>query len=913
MISSSVPENEAARLEALYQYNILDTPVDPQLDDITELAAHLCETPIALIGLVDRTRQWFKSKIGWDITETDRAWAFCHYTIQQSDVFIVPDACKDERFVNNPLVTADPNIRFYAGVPLLTQSGFAIGTLCVIDRVPRQLSAKQTKAMQTLARQVMLRLESTSNSVRLEANSIQETENWQEALLRAMASISPLAFYVVDSRTQEVLYFNHHFCQIWQLEHLEAQMQQGELKNTDILPLCLAQIADVAAYLTTCKPLQDQSNCVVIEDEIRLIDGRTIRRFTKQVRDEQDQYFGRLFLFEDISDRKQTEAALRQQIERERLTTGLTQRIRQSLDLNTIFSTAVSAIGASLQLAYVDIAQYLPEEQHWLHVACYSQNPDLLPSCVGCCIPDANNPIATQLKQLEIVVLTNQVITNSAHPILSQVSVGECLLVPLQARSRTIDESSSTVWGRLMLYKHQSSTWQLSEIELARAIADQLAIAIQQSELYQQVQQLNTNLEHQVQERTVELQRALEFESLLKRVTDKVRDSLDERHILQTAVQELAIGLEVSACHAAWYDLEQGTVNVGYEYLRAESRSVRGMQVNLDQLPEVHDQILQRQYVQFCSITQPLWAAYDLNDPLATLGCPLMDDQGVFGSLWLFKSQQDAFNDLEIRLVQQVANQCAIAIRQARLYQAAQVQIEELERLNRLKDDFLSTVSHELRTPISNIRLATQMLEIVFNQLGLLDGTSRQTARYFQILREECQREIYLINDLLDLARLDANGVPVALTVIDLKPWLSSITASFVERAHNQQQQLQVKVSDNLPSLVTDLSSLERIVSELLNNACKYTPVGETITVSATATLELIQISISNSGVEIAANERDRIFDKFYRIPNSDPWKHGGTGLGLTLVKKLVERLGASISVDSPPNQTVFTVTFPRR
>lgn len=150
------------------------------------------------------------------------------------------------------------------------------------------------------------------------------------------------------------------------------------------------------------------------------------------------------------------------------------------------------------------------------------------------------------------------------------------------------------------------------------------------------------------------------------------------------------------------------------------------------------------------------------------LATPIFDDQGVLGDLWLINQSDDTFNELEIRLVQQVASQCAIAIRQARLYGAATAQVEELERLNRLKDDFLNTVSHELRTLMASIKMATSMLEIVLKQAGVLDAQPNRAAQYLQILRHECQREIGLINDLLDLSRLDAGTERLNLTALNL-------------------------------------------------------------------------------------------------------------------------------------------------
>ena len=150
---------EKKRLKVLWQYEVLDTVPEEVFDDLTELAARICEAPIALISLVDEKRQWFKSKVGTTVNETSRDISFCAHAIQQSGLFIVPDAAQDERFANNPLVRSDPKIRFYAGAPLTTPDGYALGTLCVIDKVPRDLRPDQKQALVILARHVVSQLE----------------------------------------------------------------------------------------------------------------------------------------------------------------------------------------------------------------------------------------------------------------------------------------------------------------------------------------------------------------------------------------------------------------------------------------------------------------------------------------------------------------------------------------------------------------------------------------------------------------------------------------------------------------------------------------------------------------------------------------------------------------------------------
>lgn len=177
-----LPENESERLRVLNDYAILDTLPEQAYDDIVRAASIICDTPIALITLVDDVRQWFKAKIGLETPETLREHAFCaHAIINPNEVMVVKDATKDERFATNPLVIGDPNIRFYAGAPLVTPTGEALGTICVIDRVPRQLEPKQIEMLQLLSKQVVAQLQLRRSIITLE-KIILESEKKTEQL-----------------------------------------------------------------------------------------------------------------------------------------------------------------------------------------------------------------------------------------------------------------------------------------------------------------------------------------------------------------------------------------------------------------------------------------------------------------------------------------------------------------------------------------------------------------------------------------------------------------------------------------------------------------------------------------------------------------------------------------------------------
>ncbi len=203
----TLSNEENLRLEALRNLAVLDTPSEKSFDDLTKLAAFICGTPISLVSLVDENRQWFKSRVGLEAPETPREIAFCAHSIRDANqITVVADASKDERFSNNPLVTGEPNIRFYAGAPLVTRDGFALGTLCVIDRVPRQLTDEQLSALQILRNQVIRELERHMTTADLtHAFTLLEATNARyQSLSETLESTVRDRTRELDRRNQEV-------------------------------------------------------------------------------------------------------------------------------------------------------------------------------------------------------------------------------------------------------------------------------------------------------------------------------------------------------------------------------------------------------------------------------------------------------------------------------------------------------------------------------------------------------------------------------------------------------------------------------------------------------------------------------------------------------------------------------------
>jgi GAF domain-containing protein len=199
-MKAPLPKNESKRLNVLWQYDILDTVPEEVFDDLAELAGHICEAPVALITLVDEKRQWFKARVGTSVKETERDISFCAHAILHDDLFIVSDASKDPRFKQNPMVTGKMKVRFYAGAPLKSPDGYALGTLCVVDSKPRILRDEQKKSLRILARHVETQLELRRHAKELaEARNNGDRQNAE--LARAKVEIAKLRTELAKKNT----------------------------------------------------------------------------------------------------------------------------------------------------------------------------------------------------------------------------------------------------------------------------------------------------------------------------------------------------------------------------------------------------------------------------------------------------------------------------------------------------------------------------------------------------------------------------------------------------------------------------------------------------------------------------------------------------------------------------------------
>lgn len=477
-----VSEHELRRQEALSQYQILDTAPEAVFDELTHLAVQICRTPIALISLVDARRQWFKARVGLTLTETPRELAFCAYTILQTEPLIVPDALNDERFATNPLVTAGPKIRFYAGIPLINEDGYALGTLCVIDYVPHQLSPHQVKALQGLALQAVSELNLRRNL----SNALNQSTELKQELSEVSAVLDNTfeGIYRLDNLGRYTAVNRAYADMIG----YEPEAMVGMEWQSTIHP------EDRESVLAAYQRIQTHGK---VEMEVRGIceDGSVLYQQLLMIPayDQYQQPIGHYCFINDITAGKrlamecqQVEAFLRQQTRRERLVAEIAQRIRQSLDLEEILNTAVTEVQQFIQADRVLIYRLWPDGTGSGVTEAVTAG---WPAILGRTFPEEVFPqeyrqLYSQGRVRVISDVENANVSPCLVEFLQQFLVKAKLVVPIILQKQEL-------WG--LLVAHQCSEprqWQQLEIELLSHLATQVGIAIQQAELYQQVQQL---------------------------------------------------------------------------------------------------------------------------------------------------------------------------------------------------------------------------------------------------------------------------------------------------------------------------------------------------------------------------------------------------------------------------------------
>jgi PAS domain S-box-containing protein len=852
MSGPPLPSDESGRLAALQSYEILDTAAESQYDDLVDLAAHICEAPVALISLIDEDRQWFKARHGLEAQETERDVAFCAHAILQPESFVVEDALADERFADNPLVTAEPKIRFYAGVPLINPEGHALGTLCVIDTAPRRLLPDHEKALRILSRHVMGQLELRRRTLETErlrrqnaaleasiadrggANAacppgpspeqrqlldaerarrallnvledqkqVEERLRASEARYRHLFEQNPAPMLIYERGSLQLLAVNEAFSR----HYGYSQEQALGLLLTDLYPSGEKQrISELAARL--------QGYADVGEWHHRRQDGETITI----VASSHDTLFegrqARIAVITDITERKRAERALHDSEERLRLALNAANQGLYDLDLRTG--------DAVVSPEYAQMLGYDPEDFHETNAAWRAR---LHPDDVAHVEQTFEEYVAGRIPDYRV-----------------------------EFRQRARDGSWKWI---LSLGKIQERDSEGRPIRLLGTHTDISAI-------------------------------------------HTATEALQQSEALLAEAQAMAhLGnwnLDLATGVASWSDEEYRLL--GYAPGTVQPSNERFLEaVHHEDRERV---IAEMQRVMDPSETEPYHVTHRVTGPD---GMRVVEEQGrvVFNADGQPLRMHGTTLDITAR--HQAQEEARVLTRE--LEERVGLRTRELEAANKELETFTYSVSHDLKAPLRGIDGYSRLL--LEDHLEQLDEEGQL---FLQNVRRGVEQMGQLIEDLLAYSRIERRSL--AHSDVDLGRLVETIVHERADDIAARQVGLHIEL--DVQTVKGDSDGLALVLRNLLDNALKFShgAAAPSVEIAAQETEAVSVITVTDNGIGFDMRFHDRIFEIFQRLQRAEDYP--GTGIGLAIVRKAVQRMGGSIRAESSPDKGArFIVELPK-
>lgn len=898
-----IPTNEDKRVAALKSYHILDTIEEAEYDRITRLASIICEVPISTITLIDEERQWFKSKIGLEDRETERDISFCQYAILDTQLLTVNDAHADERFKNNPLVVGDPHIRFYAGYPLIDPNGFALGTICVIDRKPRQLSEKQEEALKILSEEIM--------SLIIERRRKHELNNFEKLFNLSNDYICIADFKGYFQKT------NPAFAATLQRdEKYLTQTSFYEMIHPDDLEDSKKEIAKLSSGIGTLN----------FTNRFIRADGTYV--YLQWVATPEPSTELIFAVARDITSEKLKEEQIAASEKRFRTFFESSQGLMCTHDLEGNFLT-VNTSGASLlgysvaEILGKNLADIIPAYLHpqlQLYLAEVAEKGKSSGKMITQ-HKDGSIRIWMYSNTLDVDDDQQKYIIGNSIDITDQHYLEQDL-----AKSKERIEQTNTMakvgawevnlntkeiyWGKITKMIHEVSEEYTPTFENSIKfyegvnkvlITTVIENAIEHGTSYDVEVQLRTAKGN---ERWVRVQGNTEMnEGKCIRLYGAFQD-IDDRKKVEIEIQQsrkllndvLKSAVEVSIIATDKLGIITVFNKGAEEMLGYNADEIIGKisPVILHDEKEIneHSKTLSKKYGKEISGFEVF--TYEA----------ILDGSKQKEWTYIHKDGRRILVSLVISPIYDVDNEIIGFLGIANDITEERRQKDELKKAKLLaeqasiaKSEFLANMSHEIRTPLNGV--------IGFTDLVLKTNLNETQEQYISIVNQSANSLLGIINDILDFSKIEAGKLELDIERTDLFEMASQATDIITFQAHSKGLEVLLNVSTSLPRFVyTDNIRLKQIMVNLLGNAVKFTEKGEIeLKINTLEKVDeeniILRVQVKDTGIGIHPDKLDKIFEAFAQEDSSTTKKYGGTGLGLTISNKLLNLMDTSLQLES--------------